>query len=97
VLLIPEQENARYYAYTTPFNSFIHHGVTSTPREVWRIWPGAFSVIYTNGPIDRHHDALLEAVKHGDILLVNSWFDHSAVAKVKKLYEEAAAAKADQK
>ena len=94
VLLMPEQEDARYYAYTAPFNSFFHHRTTSTPKEVWRIYPGAFSAIYApEGPIDEYHDALLEAVKHGDILIINAWFDSAANEKVKKIYEEAKAAR----
>ena len=94
VLLMPEQENLRYYAYMAPFNSFFHHRTTSTPKEVWRVYPDAFSMIYSpEGPIDEYHDALLEAVKHGDILVINAWFDSAANEKVKKIYEEARAAK----
>ena len=31
VLLIPENESMRYFAYSAPLNSYVHHKITSTP------------------------------------------------------------------
>ena len=31
VLLIPENESTRYFAYSAPLNSYVHHKITSTP------------------------------------------------------------------
>jgi hypothetical protein len=91
VLLIPENESMRYFAYSAPLNSYMHHKVTSTPVGARMVYPKAFSVLLTSDQGDRHedHDALITAVRNGDILVFNSWYDNEGVAKVKKLYEEA--------
>src|SRR5204862_7153432 len=34
VLLIPENESMRYFAYSAPLNSYVHHKVTTTPGRV---------------------------------------------------------------
>ena len=36
------------------------------------------------------HDALVTAVRRGDILLFNGWYAGNEADKIKKLYEEAA-------
>ena len=36
------------------------------------------------------HDALVTAVRRGDILLFNGWYNGVEAGKIKKLYEEAA-------
>jgi hypothetical protein len=36
------------------------------------------------------HDAMVDAVRHGDILLFNGWYGGVEAGKIKKLYEEAA-------
>ena len=35
------------------------------------------------------HDALVKAIRHGDILLFNGWYHSDEGEKIKKLYEEA--------
>jgi hypothetical protein len=90
VLLIPENESMRYFAYAAPFNSYVHHKVTSTPAGARMVYPKAFSVLMApdgDGPED--HNALLNAVRSGDILLFNCWYNNAGVAKIKKLYEGA--------
>ncbi len=91
VLLIPENESMRYFAYSAPLNSYMHHKVTSTPIGARMLYPKAFSVLLTSDQGDRSedHDALLTAVRNGDILLFNGWFFNDGVTKIKKLYEEA--------
>jgi hypothetical protein len=91
VLLIPENESMRYFAYSAPLNSYMHHKVTSTPIGGRMVYPKAFSVLLTSDQGDRHedHDALVTAVRHGDILLFNGWYNNEGVAEIKKLYEEA--------
>ncbi len=37
------------------------------------------------------HSALLNAVRHGDILLFNCWYANTGAEKVKRLYADAAA------
>jgi len=91
VLLIPENESMRYFAYSAPLNSYMHHKVTSTPVGARMVYPKAFSVLLTSdaGYRPEDHDALLTAVRNGDILLFNGWFFNDGVTKIKKLYEEA--------
>lgn len=90
VLLIPEHESMRYFAYSAPFNSYVHHKVTSTPAGARMVYPKAFSVIMApDGDRPEDHDALVTAVRDGDILLFNGWYNNVGVTKIKKLYEEA--------
>lgn len=90
VLLIPENESMRYFAYSAPLNSYVHHKVTSTPVGARMVYPKAFSVLMApDGDRPEDHNALLTAVRNGDILLFNSWYNNDGAQKVKKLYEEA--------
>jgi len=90
VLLIPENESMRYFAYSAPLNSYVHHKVTSTPVGVRTVYPKAFSVLMApDGDRPEDHNALVVAVRSGDILLFNGWYNNEGVSKIKKLYEEA--------
>jgi len=90
VLLIPENESMRYFAYSGPLNSYFHHKVTSTPVGARMVYPKAFSVLMaSDGDRLEDHDALVTAVRDGDILLFNGWYNNDGVTKIKKLYEEA--------
>ena len=90
VLLIPENESMRYFAYSAPFNSYMHHSVTSTPAGARMVYPKAFSVLMApEGDRSEDHDALVNAVRRGDILLFNGWYGGVEAGKIKKLYEEA--------
>jgi hypothetical protein len=90
VLLIPENESLRYFAYSAPLNSYQHHKITSTPVGARMVYPNAFSVLMAaEGDRPEDHAALLNAVRHGDILLFNGWYMNEGAQKIKKLYEEA--------
>ncbi len=90
VLLIPENESMRYFAYSAPLNSYVHHKVTSTPVGARIVYPKAFSVLMApDGDRPEDHDALVTAVRDGDILVFNCWYNNAGVTKIKKLYEEA--------
>ena len=90
VLLIPENESMRYFAYSAPLNSYVHHKITSTPIGVRLVYPKAFSVLMApDGDQPEDHIALLNAVRQGDILLFNCWYHSAGAEKVKKLYAEA--------
>ena len=92
VLLIPENESMRYFAYSAPLNSYMHHKITSTPAGARMVYPKAFSVLMApEGDRPEDHDALVAAVRRGDILLFNGWYAGNEADKIKKLYEEAAA------
>jgi len=90
VLLIPENESMRYFAYSAPLNSYMHHKITSTPAGARMVYPKAFSVLMApEGDRPEDHDALVTAVRGGDILLFNGWYGGNEAGKIKKLYEEA--------
>ena len=90
ILLIPENESMRYFAYAAPFNSYVDHKVTSTPAGARMVYPKAFSVLMApDGDRSEDHNAFLNAVRSGDILLFNCWYDNAGAKKIKKLYEEA--------
>ena len=89
VLLMPEQQNTRYYAYTAPYDE-LRGGVASTPADVRRVYPQAFEVInVADGPLDARRAELVQAVKSGDILLFRAWFNDTYNAQVKSIYQEA--------
>jgi hypothetical protein len=89
VLLIPENESMRYFAYSAPLNSYVHHKITSTPVGARLVYPNAFSVLMApDGDRLEDHDALVTAVRRGDILLFNGWYNNDGAEKVKKLYEQ---------
>lgn len=90
VLLIPENESMRYFAYPVPLNSYAHHRITSTPVGARIVYPKAFSVLLaSDGDQLEDHDALVAAVRNGDILIFNGWYNGDGVSKIKKVYEEA--------
>ena len=90
VLLIPENESMRYFAYSAPLNSYMHHRVTSTPAGARMVYPKSFSVLMApDGDRPEDHDALVTAVRRGDILLFNGWYKSDGTEKIKRLYEEA--------
>lgn len=90
VLLIPENESMRYFAYSAPLNSYVHHRITSTPVGARLVYPKAFSVLMApEGDRPEDHAALLDAVRHGDILLFNAWYMNEGALKIKKIYGEA--------
>ena len=89
VLLIPENESMRYFAYSAPLNSYQHHKITSTPVGARLVYPKAFSVLMAaDGDQPEDHDALVAAIRNGDILLFNGWYHSMGAEKVKKLYAE---------
>jgi hypothetical protein len=96
VLSMPENENLRDYAYSAPLNSFAHHGITSTPASVREVYPQAFSGLLASATPEKfaeNHAALVDAVRHGDILIVNGWYGGQHIENVKNIYEEARTAR----
>jgi hypothetical protein len=90
VLLIPENESMRYFAYSAPLNSYMHHKITSTPVGARLVYPKAFSVLMApDGDRPEDHDALVSAVRRGDILLFNGWYMNEGAYKIKRIYGEA--------
>jgi hypothetical protein len=91
VLLIPEHENAAYYACTAPYRDYANLGDRGTPDFVRRIYPEAFSFLYVgHGDPAAARAELVDAVRHGDILVVHGWYDSPSHPIVKEIYAEAA-------
>jgi hypothetical protein len=90
VLLIPEHENAAYYACTAPYRDYANLKELGTPDSVRRIYSGAFAFVYVgHGDPAAAHDQLVNAVRHGDILVVHGWYNSPTHPIVKAIYAEA--------
>jgi hypothetical protein len=90
VLLMPENESMRYFAYSAPLNSYVHHKITSTPVGARMVYPKAFSVLLApEGFRLEDDDALVDAVRNGDILIFNCWYQNPGVTKVEEIYRRA--------
>jgi hypothetical protein len=46
-----------------------------------------------DGDRPEDHDALVTAVRNGDILLFNGWYHGTGADKIKRLYEDASVAR----
>jgi dTDP-4-dehydrorhamnose reductase len=93
ILLMPENESFRYFAYTAPLNSFAHHNVSSTPESVRQVYDQAFSVLLASASEDKMRagqSAMVEGVRRGNILIVDAWYAGAHTEFVKRVYSEAA-------
>ena len=91
VLLMPEHQNLKYQAYTAPYND-LRFESSITPDQVRVAYPRAFSVINGDVPqLTTRHDDLVRAVRAGDVLVFNAWYDSDEGKLVKSIYEEAKA------
>ncbi len=93
VLLIPEQQTTRYYAYAPPYDE-LRQGVAATPEVVRRVYPGAFTVISvatdtSGGPLDTRRAELIDSVRRGDILLFRAWYETPEMKPVQEIYKAA--------
>jgi hypothetical protein len=90
VLIMPENESMRYFAYTAPLNAYIDHRITSTPLDVRALYQDAFSVLMApDGDKPEDREALIAAVRRGDILLFRGWYADPGNARIKAIYDEA--------
>jgi hypothetical protein len=95
VLLIPEHENRRYFAYTAPYYDWKGRekwpGTRSLSIAQISFYPKAFSVINTaDGDLNGQRSELLDAVKRGNILLYRTWWRSPEFDAVSSIYKEAA-------
>lgn len=89
VLLVPEHENTRYYAYSAPYRE-LRQGQVSTPDDVRSVYPSAFGVTYVaDADMGRYFDELLTAVRRGDVLMTRAWFADPANDAVRKIHAQA--------
>lgn len=89
VLLMPEHQNFKYQAYTAPYNDLgFESSVTSDAARV--AYPRAFSVIKGEVPqMTKRRAELVRAVRNGDILIFNGWYESDESKLVKSIYAEA--------
>ena len=88
-LLIPEHHTFDYWSATAPYQELRSNNF-GTPDLARVAFKKAFSVInIADGDLNRHHNALVQDIKNGDVLLFRCWFDDKTHTPVKNLYEEA--------
>ncbi len=89
VLLMPEHQNFKYQAYTAPYNDLRFESAI-TPAEVRTAYPRAFSVIKGEVPqLTKRRAELVRAVRAGDILVFNGWYESDEGKLVKSIYAQA--------
>ncbi len=91
VLIMPEWETLRSYAYAAPYSQLNYNKNTAPPPEVLKAYPKAFLV---NSPDDQsippNWPELLTALRRGDILYFSGWWPAPENAMVRTLYRLAA-------
>ena len=90
VILFPENQDGRDYAYAAPLDSYYHQNVMETPQPVRDEWPGAFTLLIFDG-IKNQADvpALVDGVSKGDILISNCWYGGQQVTDTNTIYSQA--------
>jgi hypothetical protein len=93
-LIAPEQCTTEYFACTAPYRELRKSapwgGVACTPKTTKELYPETFSLInVADGDIHGRRNELLQAVKHGDILLYRSWYRSDEFPEVKSIYRDA--------
>src|SRR5206468_911781 len=78
VLIFPEWENTRHYAYTIPYNNSVN-SIFGPPSSTLAVYPNAISLIKVNDvSAAAHPQELLDAAAKGNILLFDGWYRHAA-------------------
>ena len=91
ILIIPEWETLRTYAYTAPYSQLNYNKLLAPPANVLRAYPEAFLVNCPDKPsAEPVKDALVKAVKRGDILFFSGWWPSGENPIVKEVYAKAA-------
>ena len=100
-LLIPEHSTFKYYAYSAPYNTLQGAGATTvfpgTPSNVRRTYPKAFSAIQVESSATTYNairSQAVAAVRAGDVLLFNCWYEGDGFNQTKSIYDEAYANRA---
>jgi hypothetical protein len=102
VLMMPENQTLRYYTCSAPFDSMIHHGVTSTANRVRELWPEAFTVIMATGGTTvqgnapntpeiraERREQMIDGVRRGDILMFSGWYLNPGIQEILSIYSTA--------
>jgi hypothetical protein len=96
ILLIPElqkeNDGHRHLAFwgtSAPYGE-LDLGSLGTPAWIRNTYPDAFSILnVSDGDIEGNRDALVEAVRNGDILMARGWFKDRRNETVRAIYDEA--------
>lgn len=96
VLLIPEHQDRRYFAYSAPYYDVWGRqkwpGTRSLAEEHRLFYPGAFSVINvmnsTEEEVNGIRPELVQAVRSGDILMYTGWWRSLEFKVVASIYKE---------
>lgn len=92
VLLIPEHETPRTYAYAAPYNGFKQWYYEYSSIEARReLYPKAFQVLQmSDRPLNlEDYQEAVDRVRAGDILMVDAWYSHPGQAVIRQVYHEA--------
>lgn len=91
VLLMPEHENAAYYACSAPYRDYQNQRQLGTGGDVRRLYPNAFCALYLGDrDVKPVREQLIECVKHGDILVVHGWYSPANHKDIKEIVAAAA-------
>lgn len=106
VLMMPENQTLMYYSCSAPLDSMSHHGVARTAPKIREIWPKAFTVTMASGGTEmigeknispevraKRREAMVDGVKHGDILMFHGWYMNEGTKEVMDIYKDAAEGK----
>jgi hypothetical protein len=88
ILLVPEHNSPKYWAYTAP-GLGLREGIAGTPDSVKKLYPNAFSVLFTlDGPIAARFADLVQSVKRGDVIMFKAWFDDEPANNLLKAVQQ---------
>ncbi len=95
ILVLPEWETLRCYAYAAPYSQLNHNKLTAPPPYALRTYPEAFFVNRI-GRADAEGKLaeLAASVRRGDILFYTGWYDAPENTLVREIYRDAGAAPA---
>jgi hypothetical protein len=86
VLIFPEWESTRHYAYTVPYNNSLAT-IYGPPAEALAVYPDAICLIALNDVSAAAHPAELQAAAAaGNILCWPGWYPNPAGDLVRKIY-----------
>ncbi len=88
-LLMPEHQNLKYQAFTAPYND-LRFESSVTPDDARAAYPRAFSVMKGEvAQLTERRDDLVRAVRAGDILIFNGWYESDEGKLIKSIYAQA--------
>lgn len=88
VLIFPEWEATRYYAYTLPYNNAVNK-IFGAPQAACMVYPDAVGLLKVTDPsVASNPDEITAAAQAGNILLYDGWYRNPASDFVKQVYDD---------